>query len=95
MKKHREIDDIIKELKNHPDYLHAEIFTWTQYLDDINVYLEDDELEPIQLEEINIELREKIVENIVDGFSISFESDFDFFPLLTRDSLNNQPIFQD
>ena len=55
----RDIEEIIQELKNHPDYMVSEIYTWGEYLDEVNddIYgfldeIEADNFEPIQKSEL-------------------------------------------
>jgi hypothetical protein len=72
MENMRNIDEIIKELKSHPDYLHAEVFTLGDYLDNINDE-NDGECPEITQEDITDKLKESIVNNILSVLSYGYE----------------------
>jgi hypothetical protein len=66
----RDIGEIIQELKNHPDYMVSEIFTWGGYLDQVNddIYgflddIEADNFKPIQKSELTPEQIEEIIDH--------------------------------
>ena len=56
MKTIKNIDDILKELFNHPEYIGGVIYTWTTYLEAM------EEEEPIKLSELSNELKETLQE---------------------------------
>jgi hypothetical protein len=61
----REIQEIIDELKSHPDYMVSEIFTWNDYLEEVNECYYDEyegeDFKPIQKSELTPELIEDII----------------------------------
>ena len=67
----RDIEEIIQELKNHPDYMVSEIYTWGEYLDEVNddIYgfldeIEADNFKPIQKSELTPQHIQEIIEHI-------------------------------
>ena len=85
----RPIQEIIDELKNHPDYLNSEIFTWTDYLEEINEELLDYELDPIEFSELSEEMKQNIIDHFLEGISLRYSMDFNFFLSLTRNEHDN------
>lgn len=43
----KKINEIIDELKNHPDFCYAEIFTWNDIIETLNEELIDNDMKPI------------------------------------------------
>ena len=74
----RKIEEIIKELKNHPDYVHMEFFTKDGFRDDVISYF-DDMKDKAEFNELDIErcVSEEIDEykNIIRDF---FDNAFEF-----------------
>lgn len=63
----RPIEEIIKELESHPDYITSQIFTWSEFLE-----LKNDGLDPfdgtsftpIELKDLSESLKEDIINHI-------------------------------
>ena len=56
----RPIDEIIKELESHPDYITSQIFTWSEFLENIN----DSNSGRIELSDLSEDLKENIEDYI-------------------------------
>jgi hypothetical protein len=57
------INQIIKELKNHPDYIHSEIFTWTDVVRDINDLI-DGEFDEVIIDDLTKRQKEVLEQGI-------------------------------
>jgi hypothetical protein len=88
----RNINEIITELKNHPNYITSEIFVWDDYLEVINENLEDMEYDeenekefiPLVLEDLNYELKEKIRDNISVAITYGYEVGLNPYSTIVR-----------
>jgi|LakMenEpi03Aug12_release.lakeMendotaPanAssembly.Ray.scaffolds.fasta_scaffold1079315_1 hypothetical protein len=88
----RTIDEIIQELKNHPDYITSEIITWEDYLSEINENFEDEcfdydqeeTCEPITLDELNKEMKESILKNAIETINYGYDCGFNPYLQITR-----------
>ena len=69
----REIQEIIMELKNHPDYVHMEFFTKDGFRDDVKSYF--DYMTEAEFNEIDIEC---CVSEKIDEYKIIVRAFFDY-----------------
>lgn len=69
----RSIDDIILELKQHPDYMTSEIYTWSEFVSQAD---EIDDVSDLS-KDLKIEICDYIDNSIAD-------SDINHFPILIR-----------
>ena len=57
----RDINEIIEELKSHPDYLTSDIWLWSAFISELNDTI--DEGEPVKFEDLSKEDKESIKES--------------------------------
>ncbi len=89
----RTINEIIDELKNHPDYMVSEIFTWSVYLEEVNEHLEEwsndnqnEIFEPITLDELSNNLKESIIDNAQGTLTCGYYYGMNPYLRITRNS---------
>jgi hypothetical protein len=75
----RDIEEIIDELKSHPDYMVSEIFTWNDYLKEINdnIYgflddIEADNFKPIQKSELTSQQIKQIINHTTKSIRYAY-----------------------
>ena len=77
----KDINDIIKELKEHPNYVHSEIFTVVDIQECIENVLDGKYENEEQLHQLVIQHRKKITNSIKNWFGYCFDNFGDsFFP---------------
>ena len=87
----RPIDEIIKELESHPDYITSQIFTWTEFMESVNGSFDFEKKEKIEYSEIDENLKSDVVDYIGNRI---FELD-SFYPNLLRNDDGELEVDQD
>jgi hypothetical protein len=87
----RPIEEIIKELESHPDYITSQIFTWSEFMESVNGSFDFEKKEKIEYSEIDENLKSDVVDYIGNRI---FELD-SFYPNLLRNDDGELELDQD
>jgi hypothetical protein len=87
----RPIEEIIKELESHPDYITSQIFTWTEFMESVNGSFDFEKKEKIEYSEIAENLKSDVIDYIGNRI---FELD-SFYPNLLRNDDGELEVDQD
>ena len=87
----RTIEEIIKELESHPDYITSQIFTWTEFMESVNGTFDFEKKEKIEYSEIDENLKSDVIDYIGNRI---FELD-SFYPNLLRNDDGELKVDQD
>ena len=87
----RPIEEIIKELESHPDYITSQIFTWTEFMESVNGSFDFEKKEKIEYSEIDENLKSDVIDYIGNRI---FELD-SFYPNLLRNDDGELEVDQD
>ena len=87
----RPIEEIIKELESHPDYITSQIFTWSEFMESVNGSFDFEKKEKIEYSEIDENLKSDVIDYIGNRI---FELD-SFYPNLLRNDDGELEVDQD
>ncbi len=87
----RPIEEIIKELESHPNYITSQIFTWTEFMESVNGSFDFEKKEKIEYSEIDENLKSDVIDYIGNRI---FELD-SFYPNLLRNDDGELEVDQD
>lgn len=92
------ISDLFIEINDHPDFIIGDFYTFSECLENSNELMEQDEditdYIPIRPEEIDIELKQKIRDHIINQLYLIFKFSDGPYPIIIRDELTGKLIIE-